>query len=76
MTAAETFFKGKLNASAHDPHKLHTVVSSLLSLPPLPSLSFLTAEDFATSFDEKIGKKYLLPLFLHVSLIRFSSPST
>ncbi|KAI5085343.1 hypothetical protein C0J45_23168, partial [Silurus meridionalis] len=55
VTSAKTaFYKEKLEASAQDPCKLH--MSSLLNLPAAPAPSSLTANDFASFYDEKIKK--------------------
>ncbi|KAK3513378.1 hypothetical protein QTP70_014204, partial [Hemibagrus guttatus] len=51
-----SFYKEKLEASAHDPRKLHNIFSSLLNPPAPPAPSSLTAEDFATFYTEKIKK--------------------
>ncbi|KAK3525830.1 hypothetical protein QTP70_010668 [Hemibagrus guttatus] len=51
-----SFYKEKLEASAQDPRKLHNIFSSLLNPPVPPSPSFLTAEDFATFYTEKIER--------------------
>ncbi|MCJ8746228.1 hypothetical protein PDJAM_G00139370 [Pangasius djambal] len=50
------FYKEKLESSAQDPRKLHSIFSSLLNPPAPPAPSSLTAEDFATFYDEKVGK--------------------
>ncbi|KAM9455824.1 uncharacterized protein Hap1MRO34_019423 [Clarias gariepinus] len=53
-SAKTTFFRQKLEASAHDPGKLHNIFSSLLNPPTPPAPSSLTADDFATFYDGKI----------------------
>ncbi|KAK3565420.1 hypothetical protein QTP86_008242 [Hemibagrus guttatus] len=65
VTSAKTsFYKEKLETSAHDPRKLHNIFSSLLNPPAPPAPSSLTAEDFTTFYTEKICQD--LP-DLHVS---------
>ncbi|XP_060742885.1 uncharacterized protein LOC132856983 [Tachysurus vachellii] len=55
VTSAKTsFYKEKLEASSHDPRKFHNIISSLLNPPAPPSSSSLTAEDFASFYQEKI----------------------
>ncbi|KAM9470369.1 putative RNA-directed DNA polymerase from transposon X-element isoform 2-T2 [Clarias gariepinus] len=54
-SAKTTFFRQKLEASAHDPGKLHNIFSSLLNPPTPPAPSSLTADDFATFYDGKIA---------------------
>ncbi|KAK3572869.1 hypothetical protein QTP86_009054 [Hemibagrus guttatus] len=57
VTSAKTsFYKEKLETSAQDPRKLHNIFSSLLNPPAPPSPSFLTAEDFANFYTEKIER--------------------
>ncbi|KAI5090537.1 low density lipoprotein receptor adapter protein 1 isoform X4 [Silurus meridionalis] len=57
VTSAKTaFYKEKLEASAQDPRKLHNIFSSLLDPPAAPAPSSLTANDFASFYDEKIKK--------------------
>ncbi|KAI5094409.1 hypothetical protein C0J45_16133 [Silurus meridionalis] len=57
VTSAKTaFYKEKLEASAQDPRKLHYIFSSLLNPPAAPAPSSLTANDFASFYDEKIRK--------------------
>ncbi|KAK3520976.1 hypothetical protein QTP86_011334 [Hemibagrus guttatus] len=51
-----SFYKEKLETSAQDPRKLHNNFSSLLNPPAPPTPSFLTAEDFATFYTEKIER--------------------
>ncbi|KAI5608782.1 hypothetical protein C0J50_6351 [Silurus asotus] len=55
-SAKTTFYKEKLEASAQDPRKLHNIFSSLLNPPAAPAPSSLTANDFASFYDEKIRK--------------------
>ncbi|KAI5619029.1 hypothetical protein C0J50_21422, partial [Silurus asotus] len=55
VTSAKTaFYKEKFKASAQDPRKLHNIFSLLLNPPAVPAPSFLTANDFASFYDEKI----------------------
>ncbi|KAK3506375.1 hypothetical protein QTP70_002306 [Hemibagrus guttatus] len=57
VTSAKTsFYKEKLETSAQYPRKLHNIFSSLLNPPAPPSPSFLTTEDFATFYTEKIER--------------------
>ncbi|KAK3506719.1 hypothetical protein QTP70_017053, partial [Hemibagrus guttatus] len=57
VTSAKTsFYKEKLETSAQDPPKLHNIFSSLLNPPAPPSPSYLTAEDFASFYTEKIER--------------------
>ncbi|GAA6107052.1 uncharacterized protein tmem132a, partial, partial [Tachysurus ichikawai] len=55
VTSAKTsFYKEKLEASSRDPRKFHIIISSLLNPPTPPPSSSLTAEDFASFYQEKI----------------------
>ncbi|KAL6469243.1 hypothetical protein MHYP_G00227670, partial [Metynnis hypsauchen] len=57
VTAAKSsFYRGKLERSASDPHKLFNIFSSLLNPPPPPPPCSLTPEDFVTFFEEKVDR--------------------
>uniref|UniRef100_A0AAY4ENN7 Reverse transcriptase domain-containing protein n=1 Tax=Denticeps clupeoides TaxID=299321 RepID=A0AAY4ENN7_9TELE len=55
-TAKTAFYKTKLEASAHNPQKLHNIFLSLLNPPTSPAPTSLTADDFANFFTGKIKK--------------------
>ncbi|KAJ8349141.1 hypothetical protein SKAU_G00277300 [Synaphobranchus kaupii] len=69
-TSAKTsFFQSKIDACVSNPHKLLSTFSSLLIPPQPPSPSSLSADDFLTHFEGKLGtirNSFMHPVTPHI----------